>query len=142
MGDLQHPTKRGSMNIKVKRIALIKSLEKALKKRFDARAAFDKADKEYKAELTAFEAKVMEAIIAGKAKVACMTTNNWRHATDVRATIELILPKTMKHPERADVGSARSHEINEIENAIALLNLSEEEFVNASTYKSVSQYIS
>lgn len=130
------------MNIKVKRIALIKSLEKALKKRFDARTAAEKADKEYKEELTAFEAKVMEAIIAGKAKVVCMTTNNWRYAADVRATIEVILPKAMKHPERADVSGARPHEINEIENAIALLNLSEEEVVNANTYKSVSQYIS
>ncbi|CAB4154359.1 hypothetical protein UFOVP629_90 [uncultured Caudovirales phage] len=129
------------MNIKVKRLALIKSLEKALKKRHDAQTACDKADKAYKVELVAYEAKIVEAIIAGKAKVTSMSTNNWRYTDEVRASIEVIVPKALKAPERTSLYAPSTHQINEIENAIALLNLSDEEFVNASTYKSVSQYI-
>ena len=129
------------MNIKVKRLALIKALEKALKKRRDAQTACDKADKEYKAELTAYEAKIVEAVIAGKTKVAFMTVNNWRHSNEGRASFEVVVPKALKHPERPEFYAPNTHQINEIENAIALLNLSDEEFVNASTYKSVSQYI-
>ena len=129
------------MNIKVKRLALIKSLEKALKKRLDAQAASEKADKDYKAELTAYEAKILEAVISGKTRVACMIVNNWRHSSEVRASIEVIVPKALKHPERTAFYSPSEHQIIEIQNAIALLNLSDDDYVNASTYKSVSQYI-
>ena len=129
------------MNIKVKRLALIKSLEKALKKRLDAQTAYDKADKEYKVELVAYEAKIVEAIIAGKTKVAFMTVNNWRHSNEVRATFEVVVPKALKHPERTSFYSPGENQIIEITNAIALLNLSDDDYVNASTYKSVSQYI-
>ena len=129
------------MNIKVKRLALIKSLEKALKKRHDAQAAAEKANKDYKAEITAYEAKIVEAVTSGKAKVACMTINNWRHTDEIRASIEVIVPKALKHPERAAYYSPGEHQIIEITNAIALLNLSDDDYVNASTYKSVSQYI-
>jgi len=130
------------MNIKVKRLALIKSLEKALKKRLDAQTASEKADKEYKAEIAAFEAKVVETIMSGKCKVQTVSCNNWRYTNELRASVEVILPKSMKMPERTGFYAPSTHQIIEIQNAIALLNLSDEEFVNASTYKSVSQYIS
>jgi len=130
------------MNIKVKRIALIKALQKALKARLDGKAAFDKAEKAYKEEVVAFEAKILEAVANGKVKVTSVSINNWRYNDEVRASIEVVLPKSWKNPERTDTPSFSTHQIAELENAIAILNISDEEFVSASTYKSVSQYIS
>jgi hypothetical protein len=131
------------MNIKVKRLALIKSLEKALKARLDKKAAYDKAEEAYKAELKVFEATVFEAVTSGKVKVSTINISNYSHSGIRDVSIQFrIDAKKFKRPESPDYPVRFSEsQIQEIQNAIAILLLSEEEFVNASTYKSVSQYI-
>jgi hypothetical protein len=131
------------MNIKVKRLALIKSLEKALKARLDKKAAYDKAEEAYKAELKVFEATVFEAVTSGKVKVHTINISNYSHSGIRDVSIQFNLDaKKFKRPESPDYPVRFSEsQIQEIQNAIAILLLSEEEFVNASTYKSVSQYI-
>jgi hypothetical protein len=131
------------MNIKVKRLALIKSLEKALKARLDKKAAYDKAEEAYKAELKVFEATVFEAVTSGKVKVSTINISNYSHSGIRDVSIQFHLDaKKFKRPESPDYPVRFSEsQIVEIQNAIAILLLSEEEFVNASTYKSVSQYI-
>jgi hypothetical protein len=131
------------MNIKVKRLALIKSLEKALKARLDKKAAYEKAQEAYKDELKVFEATVFDAITSGKVKVNTINISNYSHSGIREVSIHFKLDaKKFKHPDSPDYPVRFSEsQIVEIENAIAILNLSEEEFVNASTYKSVSQYI-
>jgi hypothetical protein len=131
------------MNIKVKRIALIKSLEKALKLRYASKTEYEKAGEAHKAELKAFEATILEAIVSGKIKVSHVDISNYMYGHTRSVSINFQLDaKKFKRPEMPDFPRNISpREIQEIENAIAILNLSEEEFVNANTYKSVSQYI-
>ena len=131
------------MNIKVKRTALIKSLEKALKTRLALKAAYEKAEEVYKAELKVFEAAVFEAVTSGKVKVNTVNISNYTHSGTRDVSIHFNLDaKKFKRPESPDYPVRFSEQqIVEIQNAIAILNLSEEELVNASTYKSVSQYI-
>lgn len=131
------------MNIKVKRLALIKSLEKALKTRMDKKAAYEKASEAYAAEVKAFEATVFEAVTSGKVKVSTINISNYSHSGIRDVSIHFRLDaKKFKYPESPDYPVRFSEsQIVEIQNAIAILLLSEEEFVNASTYKSVSQYI-
>lgn len=131
------------MNIKVKRTALIKSLEKALKTRMDKKAAYEKANEAYAAEVKTFEASILEAVLSGKAKVSTVNVSNYSHSGIRDVSIHLRLDaKKFKYPESPEYPVRFSEsQIVEIQNAIAILLLSEEEFVNASTYKSVSQYI-
>lgn len=131
------------MNIKVKRVSLIKALQKALKQRLDTKTAYDKACEAYAAEVKAFEATILEAILAGKVKATNVHISNYMYGHSREVTINFALDmKKFKRPEspKYPVHFSES-QIKEIENAIALLLLSEEEFVNANTYKSVSQYI-
>jgi hypothetical protein len=133
------------MNIKVKRMALIKALEKALKARLEAKATYDKASEAYAAEIKAFEATILEAVTSGKVKVSSVHISNYLYGHTREVTLNFQLDaKKFKRPEMADLPYTHSFtgQIKEMENAIAILNLSEEEYVNASTYKSVSQYIS
>lgn len=131
------------MNIKVKRVALIKALQKALKQRLDTKAAYAKAEEVFAAEVKAFEVVIIEAITSGKLKINTLSTSNFRYGHSRTVTLDCVLdPKKFKHPEAPKYpNNCTEHSIKEIENAIALLLLSEEEFVNANTYKSVSQYI-
>jgi hypothetical protein len=131
------------MNIKVKRVALIKSLEKALKLRYASTAAYEKAVDAHKDALKAFEETILEAIVSGKLKVSHVDISNYMYGHTRSVSISFQLDaKKFKRPEMPDFPrNISTREIQEIENAIAILNLSEEEFVNASTYKSVSQYI-
>jgi hypothetical protein len=131
------------MNIKVKRVALIKALQKALKQRLDAKAAYEKAGEAHKDALKAFEATILEAIVSGKLKVSHVDISNYMYGHTRSVSISFQLDaKKFKRPEMPDFPrNISTREIQEIENAIAILNISEEEFVNASTYKSVSQYI-
>lgn len=131
------------MNIKVKRLALIKSLEKALKARLDKKAAYDKACEAYAAQVKIFEASILEAIKSEKVKVSTINVSSYTHNGNRDGTIQFrVDAKKFKYPESPDYPVRFSEsQIVEIQNAIAILNLSEEEFVNASTYKSVSHYI-
>lgn len=131
------------MNIKVKRTALIKSLEKALKTRMDKKDAYEKACEAYAAEVKAFEASVIEAIMSGKVKVRTTNVSSYSHGGVREVSMHFGLDaKKFKYPESPLYPVRFSEQqITEIQNAIAILLLSEEEFVNASTYKSVSQYI-
>lgn len=131
------------MNIKVKRVALIKALQKALKQRLDTKAAYAKAEEAFAAEVKAFEATILEAIVSGKIKISNLHISNFMYGHTRDVTVNFALDaKKFKRPEPPKYPNNFSeHSLKEIENAIALLLLSEEEFVNANTYKSVSQYI-
>ena len=58
--------------------------------------------------------------------------------------IEYKMSNDAKLPTRPDKDCKRalsSYEVEEIENALAILNMTDDEFVNASTMKSISQYL-
>ena len=134
------------MNIKAKRVALIKSLQKALKTRIEMREQVAKNDKRFEDELEALQQQVIDGLIAASSirlKPNAVNINRHRYNDGLCATIEFKLDsKKYKYPKRSEYPKGFSeHQIREIENALAILDLSEEEFVSASTYKSVSQYI-
>lgn len=131
------------MNIPVKRLALIKSLQKALKVRLDKKAAYARALEAHEKALKAFETRILEEILSGKVKHTSLHISNYMYGHSREVTLGFALDaKKFKRPEAPVYPSRFSeNQIIEIENAIAILDLSEAEFVNASTYKSVSQYI-
>ena len=71
------------------------------------------------------------------------TNRNWRTETE-EAKVTISLTASLAFPQRENnlrpLYELKS-EIEELENAIALLKMSDDEFINASTYKGVARLI-
>ena len=132
------------ISVKVKTDKLMTALTEALKARQKQLGAHDKADADHKKSVKEWEAKVIDYIKSGKAKVSSVSPNrNWRSETD-EAQVMVNLPANLAFPKDDNdlppMWQVKS-EIEELENAIAILSMSDEEFVSTSTYKGVARLI-
>ena len=131
-----------SINVKVRTDKVLEALNKALSERKQKQTDHDKAVKEHKKAEADFFASLTEAFRAGKGKVTSVTNGGWREETKYVFTVEF--PASMKppvEPERDHNYWSLNTEIEELENAIALLSMTDEEFVSTSTYKGVARLI-
>lgn len=127
------------MNVKVNRVALIEKLEKAAAVRSAELAEQEKHDAEYDKAKQKHQEDVAKAVKSGKAKITNVSVN-WRNNSI--ATVEVELPPNLaKEVERKYVVKHNRHELDEILSAVALLKLSDETCVSASSYKNVAQYL-
>lgn len=133
-----------SINVKVSTAKVVKALESALADRKKMIDDYAKAQEAHKKQIAEWEKAVVEYIKAGKAKVSDVShSNNWR--TDSQeARVTITLPASLSLPEnpRQDYADWQvKGDIEELENAIALLKMTDEEFVSTSTYKGVARLI-
>ena len=133
-----------SINVKVSTTKVVEALEKALAERKKRIEDYEKAVENHKKVVADWEKSIIEHIKSGKAKVSEVThTNNWR--TDTKeAVVRLTLPASLVCPDDPEKPSEMWHitnDIEELENAIALLKMTDEEFVSTSTYKGVARLI-
>ena len=136
------------MAVKVKTDKVIDALEKAIvirEKKFadskKAQAEFDKAMAKHKDDL-------VKLVKSPKVKVTEATTyERWHQKNEAEQEISVTIkvPKSLvpKEPENKSVYHERIYndEVEEINNALRLLRMTDQEYVNASTMKSVSQYL-
>lgn len=129
------------MNIKISRLAVIDNLNAALRKRVLLQDQYNKANEAHDKALSVWGKKVMTIV----AKING-TVDQIRHYGDsINVTItfdkELILPvrPEMKVPDGWSWET--STEIEEITQALKLLNMSDQEHVNASVYKNVVRFL-
>lgn len=129
------------MNVKVKRVDLIAALKKAIKVREAAIAQQEKNNLEYDKAVKDRREAIKAAVLSGKAKITEATLS---YRNNGEATVTVVLPAALtteiKRKQIQHV-SISQHEIDEIKSAIALLELSDEDHVNASAYKNVAQYL-
>jgi hypothetical protein len=133
-----------SINVKVSTAKVVKALETALANRKKQLADWDKAQENHKKQVADWEKSVIEYVKSGKAKATEVTQNvNWR--TDTKeARILITLPASLTQPESPDKPSelwSLNSDIEELENAIALLKMTDEEYVSTSTYRGVARLI-
>ena len=133
-----------SINVKVSTAKVVKALETALANRKKQVADWEKAQENHKKQIADWEKSVVEHIKSGKAKVSEVACNsNWR--TDTKeARVTVTLPASLMFPEAPDKPAemwSLNNDIEELENAIALLKMTDEEFVSTSTYKGVARLI-
>ncbi len=133
-----------SINVKVSTAKVVKALETALAERKKVLADHHKAQKEYEKALNEFRNSVAELFRSGKGKVVNShqlrgwgndTTNKWEITVEFPASI-----KAPESPEAIAEWQVKS-DIEELENAIALLKMTDEEYVSTSTYKGVARLI-
>jgi hypothetical protein len=133
-----------SINVKVSTAKVVKALETALANRKKQLADWDKAQENHKKQVADWEKSIIEHIKSGKAKVTEVTQNvNWR--TDTKeARVLITLPASLTEPALPDKPSemwSLNSDIEELENAIALLKMTDEEYVSTSTYRGVARLI-
>jgi hypothetical protein len=133
-----------SINVKVTTAKVVKALEAALATRKKQVADWDKLVEAHKKAVTDWEKSIIEYVKSGKAKVTEVTqVNNWR--TDAKeARVLITLPASLTEPASPDKPSemwSLNSDIEELENAIALLKMTDDEYVSTSTYRGVARLI-
>jgi hypothetical protein len=133
------------ISVKVSTKKVIDALEKALAERKKTVAENEKAKKEYEKSVTEFRDSLAEMFRAGKGKVVSVNkAHNFRYNEETNK-YELIIEfpasvKAPKEPENLNDWVMKS-DIEELENAVAVLRMTDEETINTSTYKGVARFI-
>ena len=134
-----------SISVKVPTKKIITELKRARAEREKAIADYEKAEKAHAKAMDEMKSKVVAQVKNGKATVTDVDTYARWHQDDKSATtftITVKIPKSvMTEPESPERPSTGRHEIEEISHAIRVLEMTNEEFVNASTYNAVIRYL-
>jgi hypothetical protein len=128
-----------SINVKVPTKKVIASLEKKLA---DIKAA-EVAAAQYEKDLAAWKALVLAAV-DGTWKVQDSDLRTRWNQTKPTLTVTYEVPKALlaqKPKERQDITGVERGAISEIESAIRILKMTDEDTVSASTFKAVSKYL-
>ena len=133
------------ISVKVSTKKVIDALEKALAERKKSIADNEKAKKEYDKAVTEFRDSLAEMFRSGKGKVTSVSkAHNFRYNEEnnkYEITVEFPASvKAPKEPENLNDWSMKS-DIEELENAIPVLKMTDEETINTSTYKGVARFI-
>lgn len=133
-----------SINVKVTTVKVIKALEQALAERKKVLTDHEKATKEYEKAIAEFRETVAELFRSGKGKVYHLhKVRGWGNDNSNRWEITVEFPASVKEPKQPEGVSEWQvkQDIEELENAIALLKMTDEEYVSTSTYKGVARLI-
>jgi hypothetical protein len=135
-----------AMSVKVPTAKVIVALEARLEKTQTDHALKEKREAEFQATFKKWESELKDWALTRLSKAENIRTNyrSWNNTLNVDfdiKTLETDLPEMPERdfPQRADWEVKQ--EIEEVQNALNILRMTEEEFVNASTMKSISQYL-
>lgn len=135
--------------VKVKTEKVIKALEEAIKLRDKKLADSKKAEADHKKAVTKYRDDLKKLAKSPQAKITDVTTYHRWHSSKNDPTQELsvtitiptsLLPQEPENPDHYNE-NRYNNEVEEINNALRILKMSDQEYVNASTMKSVSQYL-
>ena len=137
-----------TLNLKIKKAKLIKTLETALAERKARFENNDKLEAKYDKEVEAYNAAILKLIKAGKAEFEdCSRYNTYATSKKSKAefSVTVKIPKSLipKEPERPEGYPEYRYRSDKeaIENALRMLEMSDEEYVSAGTVRSVSEYL-
>lgn len=130
-----------AISVKVATPKVIKALEAKLEAGTKAITNNEKKRKEYEKVEKAWAKEVAELAVKQLSKAEVSANENWRGEIH----INFQLPSgAIKLPEKPSIDLEQElgrYEVQEIENAIRILKMTDEETVNASTFKTIAQYL-
>lgn len=129
------------INVKVAKSKVVKALKDKLDAGAKAVVSNEKKRKEYEKLNKDWSNKVAQIVIKQIAKCDVSANENWRGDASVSFSIPAGLVKFPERPQMELESELARYEIQEIENAIRILEMSDEEFVNASTMKQIASYL-
>ena len=129
------------INVKVSKAKVVQALKNKLDTSEKAIVSNEKKRKEYEKAKKVWSKEVAGIVIKQISKADVSANENWRGEVRVDVTIPaglVTLPTEPKIELEQELGR---YEVQEIENAIRILEMSDEEFVNASTMKQIASYL-
>jgi hypothetical protein len=130
-----------AISVKVATAKVIKALEAKLESGTKAIATNEKKRKDYEKVEKAYAKEVADLVFKQISKADVSAHENWRNEVNVTITLPAGLVKLPEKPSMELEQELARYEAQEIENAIRILKMTDEEFVNASTFKQVAQYL-
>jgi hypothetical protein len=130
-----------ALSVKVATPKVIKALEAKLEAGTKAITNNEKKRKDYEKVEKAWAKEVAELMFKQIAKADVSASENWRGEVTVRMEVPAGTVKLPTQPVIELEQELSRYEITEIENAIRILKMTDEETVNASTFKSIAQYL-
>jgi hypothetical protein len=130
-----------ALSVKVATPKVIKALEAKLEAGTKAITNNEKKRKEYEKVEKAWAKEVSEIAYKHISKAEVSASDNWRGETNVNIQFAT---GVVKFPEKPTIELEQElgrYEVTEIENAIRILKMTDEETVNASTFKTIAQYL-
>lgn len=130
-----------AISVKVSTAKVIKALEDKLTNSAKAITDNEKKRKDYEKVEKAWAKEVAELIVKQINKAEVSAHENWRGEVSASFTIPANEIKLPKKPELDLEQELGRYEVSEIENAIRILKMTDEEVVNATTFKTIAQYL-
>ena len=137
-----------SLSVKVETKKVIAALEATLVKKQDAFDKQDEARAQHEKEVEKYNAALMKLIKSGKGKVTSANRSHWRMGSNsptISVSAELVFPRSALPAEPVAPNEIHEYrhknEVEEITNAVRVLKMTDQEYVNASTMAKVSQYL-
>lgn len=139
-----------SLSVKVQVTMLISALEKSLAERKKRYETQELEEAKFEKSVQAYNASVLKLIKAGKGEIEEASRNSWHRVTKnnkgkVAFSVVVMLPAGAlpNEPERPEGYSEREYkrDYEAISQAVRVLKMTDQEYVNASTYKSVAEYL-
>jgi hypothetical protein len=130
-----------AISVKVSTAKVIKALETKLSDGTKAIVTNEKKRKEYAKVEKVWAKEVADLIIKNISKAEVQADENWRGEINARFTIPTGLISLPEKPALELEQELGRYEVQEIENAIRILKMTDEEVVNATTFKSIAQYL-
>jgi len=137
------------LSVKVKTSTLIEALQKALDLREKRWANQEKEKAEYEKEVEAYNATIVKLVKSGKGKITD-AGESWANRHNKKAktkefNVTVEIPKNLVPEQPKEVTEYREYEYEnetkEISSSIRILKMTDQEYVSASTYKSVTRYL-
>lgn len=137
-----------AISVKVPTAKVIKALEDALVVREQRFADNEKSEAEYRKAQVKYKADLMKLVKSPKARVTDATHfahYATRNNAEQEINITICIPRELvpAEPERAEcyLEWEYKRDVEEIGNALRLLRMTDDQYVNASTMAKVSQYL-
>lgn len=136
--------------IKIPKAKLIQELKDAIEKKKEKIKEIEAADEDFNKAMESFLKEVTQDIVKGKATITSFTNGGYFYSNSGRSlNVTVNFSKEKQFPQMNQkltngyVGQKRTYEsqIREIENTIKLLEISDQEYVNGTTYKHVLRYL-
>ena len=135
-----------TINVKIPTVKVIKALETKLAQ---IKADYEKQDEneaKYQKQMETWRKQVMKFAVANISDAQNLRTNyrSWNNTLNIDydlSTKDLDFPKEPERKFESINIHAYNEMVEEIENAVRILKLTEEEVVSTSTYNSIARYL-
>jgi predicted nucleic acid-binding protein len=145
-GDKMARGNNRTINVKIPTVKVINALQTKLDQVKSDYAKQDEHEKKHQKEYDNWKKEIIQFALANVSDAQNLRTNyrSWNSTLNVDFDLDVEKSAFPKEPER-DFEQMNSHAykeiVEEIENAIRILKLTDEEVVSTSTYNSIARYL-